>query len=152
MSNWITYVMPLIWMLNNNSRILKIYLDFDGTVVEHAYPEIGALNPGSIDVVLLLHQAGHEIILNTYRSDLNDGSLEEAITFLNERLSFTIEEFTQLKINPENWDLEKAINKGILFIDDIAPEIPLINNIDLPYGKMVCWESVGDSLREFGVL
>ena len=28
-----------------------IYLDFDGTVVEHAYPENGELNPGSFETI-----------------------------------------------------------------------------------------------------
>ena len=26
-----------------DGKVLTIYLDFDGTVVEHAYPELGAL-------------------------------------------------------------------------------------------------------------
>ena len=28
-----------------------IYLDFDGTVVEHAYPQIGANNPDALKVI-----------------------------------------------------------------------------------------------------
>ena len=43
----------------------KIYLDFDGTCVEHRYPEIGKYNFGAIEVIEKLQQAGHNIILNT---------------------------------------------------------------------------------------
>ena len=63
---------------------MLIQLDFDGTVVEFDYPKIGLLNEGSIEVVNKLRNAGHEIVLNTYRADLNDGTLEEAHVFLKE--------------------------------------------------------------------
>jgi len=32
-------------------NLFTIYLDFDGTVVEHAYPELGAINPRSFAVI-----------------------------------------------------------------------------------------------------
>ena len=57
---------------------MNIYLDFDGTVVEHDYPEIGKLNPGALEVIKKLQDAGHTIILNTMRVEFNDGTLEEA--------------------------------------------------------------------------
>ena len=62
-------------------QTMLIYLDFDGTVVEHAYPEIGADNPKALKVIRRLQDAGHHIILNTYRADLNDGSLQEALNY-----------------------------------------------------------------------
>ena len=46
---------------------MNIFLDFDGTVVEHKYPAIGKYNQGAFDVVKKLIDAGHNIILNTYR-------------------------------------------------------------------------------------
>ena len=48
-------------------NLLTIYLDFDGTVVEHAYPELGALNPRSFYVirsVFRLTSAGSAQALN----------------------------------------------------------------------------------------
>ena len=63
---------------------MLIQLDFDGTVVEFDYPKIGLLNPGSVEVIDKLRKAGHEIVLNTYRADLNDGTLEDAHAFLKE--------------------------------------------------------------------
>ena len=51
---------------------MQIFLDFDGTVVEHYYPLIGAYNPGCKEVISKLQQAGHEVILNTYRVEIDD--------------------------------------------------------------------------------
>ena len=62
---------------------MTIYLDFDGTVVEHNYPALGAPNPHALRVISKLQANGHHFILNTYRADLNDGSLEEALAYLN---------------------------------------------------------------------
>jgi len=66
---------------------MKIYLDFDGTVVEHEYPEIGKYNKGAFKVIKKLQDAGHEIILNTYRADCNDGTLEAAKAYLDQATS-----------------------------------------------------------------
>jgi hypothetical protein len=63
---------------------MKIYLDFDGTVVEHFYPLIGAYNPGAIEVLYLLQAKGYELILNTYRSEIKDSSLNEALHYINQ--------------------------------------------------------------------
>ena len=60
-----------------------IYLDFDGTVVEHQYPIIGKHNPGSFEVIKKLQTAGHEIVLNTYRIEIDQDSFEEAMNYLN---------------------------------------------------------------------
>ena len=82
---------------------MLIYLDFDGTVVEHAYPEIGVDNPTTLSVIWRLQDAGRNIILNNYRADLNDGFLQEAINYLNHlgRNLLPITEYTTLKINPQ---------------------------------------------------
>ena len=55
---------------------MQIFLDFDGTVVEHYYPLIGAYNQGAKEVIARLQQAGHEVILNTYRVEIEDDSLK----------------------------------------------------------------------------
>jgi hypothetical protein len=127
-------------------RKFTIYLDFDGTVVEHAYPQIGSMNPGSIDVVKKLQNSGHEIILNTYRADLKDGTLEEAITFLesSERTQLTFSSITELKIHPPIWTWDAFESSGIIFIDDTCEGTPLIRNIALEYGFMVDWKTLDD--------
>jgi hypothetical protein len=136
------------------SKQHTIYLDFDGTVVEHAYPEIGALNPGSMRVIRGLQDAGHKIILNTYRADLADGSLEEALNFLNNPQFdlLTISEMTELKINPPVWNWESSMNNKILYIDDICEGTPMIRNIQLEYGMMVDWKTLEEWFIETGFI
>lgn len=56
-------------------------IDFDGTIVENKWPEIGELKTEAKVFIKLLKSAGHEWILNTMRE--ND-KLEEALEFLKE--------------------------------------------------------------------
>ncbi len=135
-------------------NLLKIYLDFDGTVVEHAYPELGALNPRSFAVIRQLQNAGHRIILNTYRADLADGSLQAALNFLNDINNelLPITECTELKIQPPAWNWEKTLEEGILYIDDVCDGTPMIRNIALPFGLMVDWKTLEEWFTEQGII
>lgn len=45
-----------------------IAVDFDGTLCEDKYPEIGAPMVGAVDVMRKLHEAGHYLILWTCRT------------------------------------------------------------------------------------
>ncbi len=119
---------------------MTIYLDFDGTVVEHAYPEIGAPNPHALRVIGKLQAAGHQFILNTYRADLNDGSLEEAFTYFNAAAEINaIAEHLPLKVHPPQFDLDEAISKNEPYIDDISEGTPRRPNKTLEFGLMVDW-------------
>jgi hypothetical protein len=131
-----------------------IYLDFDGTVVEHAYPQIGADNPRALQVIRRLQDAGHKIILNTYRADLNDGSLQEAINYLQHpgRNLLSIIEHTPLKINPPNWNWEQTVKDNTLFIDDVSSGTPMIPNVQLPFGQQVDWKTLESWFEEKGVI
>ena len=135
-------------------NLLTIYLDFDGTVVEHAYPEIGALNPRSFAVIRKLQNAGHRIILNTYRADLADGSLQAALNFLNDinKELLPIAECTELKIQPPAWNWEKTLEEGILYIDDVCDGTPMIRNIALPFGMMVDWKTLEEWFTDQGII
>ena len=44
---------------------MTIAIDFDGTIVEHAYPEIGHPIPFAIETLLQLQEDGHRLILWT---------------------------------------------------------------------------------------
>jgi hypothetical protein len=64
------------------SEKLKIAVDFDGTIVEHEFPNIGKEMPGAFDTLIKLIEHGHQLILWTFR----DGEqLEDAINFCLER-------------------------------------------------------------------
>ena len=133
---------------------MTIYLDFDGTVVEHQYPALGAENPHAIRVIRALQDKGHAFILNTYRADLNDGSLEEALAFLHDPAHGldTISKSTAKKIHPGPFDLTESLRFDKLYIDDIAEGIPLIPNRMVANGFMVDWLAVEQALNEAGIL
>jgi hypothetical protein len=61
---------------------MTIAVDFDGTIVEHRYPEIGEEIPFAIDTLKMLIQDRHKLILWTVR----EGQLlDEAINWCRER-------------------------------------------------------------------
>jgi hypothetical protein len=131
-----------------------IYLDFDGTVVEHQYPALGAENPHAIRVIRALQDKGHTIILNTYRANLHDGSLEESLAYLNDPRHnlLPISDHTPMKLHPEPFDLGEALRSNTIFLDDIAEEIPLIPNRVIDNGLMVDWLAVEKVLLQNEIL
>ena len=133
---------------------MKIYLDFDGTVVEHYFPEIGAENPHAIKVIARLQAAGHEIVLNTYRADIDMQHVQEALEFIHsfEEIQQPIEKFLPQKLEPRSFDLEQAKESNQLYIDDISEGIPMRRNIVLEHGMMVDWVELEKKLEEVGIL
>ena len=59
-----------------------IAIDFDGTIVEHKYPEIGRPIPFAIETLLELQKENHKLILWTVREG---ALLQEAIDYCAER-------------------------------------------------------------------
>jgi hypothetical protein len=51
------------------SKNLLISIDFDGTICQHVFPEIGEEMPGAFETMKALQAAGHRLILNTCRED-----------------------------------------------------------------------------------
>jgi len=58
---------------------LVIAVDFDGTIVESAYPKIGKPIIFAFDTLKALQKDGHRLILWTYRTGR---LLDEAVVFL----------------------------------------------------------------------
>lgn len=63
-------------------KIMKIAVDFDGTIVEHKYPDIGEELLFAIETLKELQRQQHQIILWTFRSDQE---LEEAVEYCSHR-------------------------------------------------------------------
>ena len=63
-----------------------IVLDFDGTVVKHSYPAVGA-DIGAVPVLECLVRNGHQLILNTMRGRDCEGEdlLQPAVDWFAER-------------------------------------------------------------------
>ena len=62
-------------------------IDFDGTIVEACYPEIGEELPDAIKTIKALHDEGHQILIWTCRtlSHKMAPGLHEMIAWLDER-------------------------------------------------------------------
>lgn len=104
---------------------MTIYLDFDGTVLRHEYPNLGSYNEGCREVLIKLKEAGHDIILNTMRVEFRNNSLDEAYQWLEEFIpELKNIKHTNHKIDPLLFDMDNIINNE-LFIDDIADNIPM---------------------------
>jgi hydroxymethylpyrimidine pyrophosphatase-like HAD family hydrolase len=78
--------------------MIIIAVDFDGTLVENAYPEIGELLPGAKEYVNKLYDEGFGIVINTCRSGKYESEVykfleREGIKFhhLNENFPHLIE-------------------------------------------------------------
>ena len=132
---------------------MKIYLDFDGTVVEHYFPEIGAENPHAIQVIARLQAAGHDIVLNTYRADIDQKHVQEALDYIHsfEEIKQPIEKFLPEKLEPRAFDMEVAKESKQLYIDDIAEGIPMRRNSVLESGMMVNWIELEKILEVAGL-
>lgn len=80
------------------NKSLTIAIDFDGTLVENAYPKIGKPVIFAFETLKQLQENGHRLILWTYRhgSELNDAidfCKARDITFYAINKSFPEEEF-----------------------------------------------------------
>jgi hypothetical protein len=94
--------------------MMKIAIDFDGTVVEHAYPAIGKEKLFAFDTLRELLKQKHQLILWTSRVGKE---LDEAIDFCRER---GVEFYAVNKNNPEEI-CDDSISRKIVadvYIDD----------------------------------
>lgn len=94
---------------------LTIAVDFDGTIVEHEFPQIGKEKIFAIDTLLKLQEDGHRLILWTYR---HGKYLEEAVMYCQKRgLEFYA---VNASYPEEDFDPNEASRKlnADLFIDD----------------------------------
>lgn len=82
--------------------MLTLAIDFDGTIVENAYPEIGNLKPNVVEVMNRLRDEGYRIVINTCRTGqhelnaricLNDNNIP--FHYLNENTLESRLEFTE---------------------------------------------------------
>ena len=92
-----------------------IAIDFDGTLVEHKYPEIGKEIPFAFETLRRLQQDKHRLILWTVREGR---LLDEAITFCRER---GIEFYAINRDYPEEEGANRHYSRKLkadLFIDD----------------------------------
>ena len=93
---------------------MKIAVDFDGTIVENKYPEVGKEIIFAIETLKQLQRKGHQLILWTYRTGKE---LDEAVEFCRKQ---GLEFYAVNKNYPEevfDETFSRKINAD-LYIDD----------------------------------
>lgn len=125
-------------------RSFAIAIDFDGTIVEHRYPDIGREVPGAIEWMKKFKEAGARLILWTMRSDGQQSGkvLTEAVKFCRSK-GVT---FWGVNKNPDqDWsESPKAYAK--IYIDDAAFGCPLRESKEAGARPMVDWSQVGPAV------
>ncbi len=99
-------------MISNEGKVIAV--DFDGTIVEHAYPKIGPEMLFAFDTLKALQKKGHKLILWTFRdthllAEAVDYCKQNGVTFYAVNKSYPEEEYTIA--------ISRKINADI-FIDD----------------------------------
>ena len=93
---------------------MKIAVDFDGTIVEHKYPQIGKEQQFAFETLKQLIRQKHQLILWTYRAGKE---LDEAVEYCREN---GVEFFAVNKNFPEEY-YDGSISRKIdadIYIDD----------------------------------
>ncbi len=116
-----------------------IAVNFDGTIAEHKYPEIGNIIPFAFETLKQLQNEGHLLILYTMRCGKE---LKEAIDFCKENgLEFWA---VNENISQKDWTTSQKIYAH-LYIEDSAAGMTLVHfKYKRPY---VDWYKLGNWLR-----
>jgi len=125
---------------------MYICVDFDGTIVDHRFPEIGPPVPGALEWMARFQSAGARLILFTMRSDgSRSGSvLTDAVNYLQSK-GIQLYGINQNPTQVHWTSSPKAY--GQLYIDDSAFGCPLIQ----PEGfqrPCVDWAIVGPGVMK----
>jgi hydroxymethylpyrimidine pyrophosphatase-like HAD family hydrolase len=117
---------------------MRIAVDFDGTIVEHKYPQIGKTRLFAFETLKQLQKKGHDLILWTSRYG---PELDEAVEFCKNN---GVEFYAVNKNFPEENYIENEVGRKIvadIYIDDrIAGGFP---------GWSKIWEIIFTDENEF---
>lgn len=122
---------------------IYIAIDFDGTIAEHRFPEIGAEVPGAFEWMKKFQQAGAKLILWTMRSDgapRDRDVLTEAVLFCEQKgiVFFGVNE----NETQHHWTTSPKCYAHI-YIDDAALGCPLLPSARPGARPFVDWSIVG---------
>ncbi len=126
---------------------MTICIDFDGTIVEHAYPNIGTPVPFALETIRLLQQRGHAIILFTMR---HGETLTAAVKYLADN---GVTSLYGVNDNPnqKDWTHSRKVY-GHLYIDDAALGCPLIIPDDGGRRPYADWWVIRGMLEAQGII
>lgn len=132
----------------DTGKALRIAVDFDGTIVEHDFPRIGAENPGAIEWLKRWQEAGAILILWTMRSDGDrcPNVLQDAVEYCQANGV----EFNAVNqgIDDREWTTSQKAYAHI-YVDDAAFGCPLIpSQSSNNFRPMVDWSIIGPKVLE----
>ena len=130
--------------MSKSRRTLTLAIDFDGTLAQHVFPEIGEEIPGAVQTCQDLMAKGYKLVLNTVRSGEH---LERAKRWCLERGLH----FYGWNDNPDQKSFSSSPKVyAAIYIDDAALGCPLIVP---PNGRAyVDWKVVRKVLEANGIL
>lgn len=138
---------------------MDICIDFDGTCVTHSFPKIGK-DIGAIPILKRLVDNGHNLILFTMRSNVDNGPSEEFPGVHGGKyLTDAVEWFKSNNIplygiqkNPTQTWTSSPKAYGQLYIDDCALGCPL--KVDTRYSDrpFVDWDRVEEMLEDMELI
>ena len=122
-----------------------IAVDFDGTIVDHRFPDIGSPVPGALEWLRAFKEAGATLILWTMRSDGQESGdvLTQAVEFCRSNGV----EFDFANEHPQDWTTSPKAYAHV-YIDDAAFGCPLRKNPRCGGRPFVDWDVVGPSVME----
>lgn len=127
--------------------VMIIAIDFDGTIVDHQYPDIGKEVPGAFQWMKRFQSAGCRLILWTMRSDgaRQGPTLTQAVEYCRKNGV----EFLGTNQNPEQIDWTSSPKAyAHLYIDDAAFGCPLRINPRRGGRPFVDWDVIGPAVME----
>ncbi len=121
---------------------MKIAVDFDGTIVEHKYPEVGREVPGAIEWLKKWRAAGATLILWTMRS--GDDMLN-ALAFCARRALY----FDANNEGPGDgvWTTSPKAYAHV-YVDDAAFGCPLVESKEMGARPYADWDIIGPAVME----
>jgi hypothetical protein len=127
---------------------VKIAVDYDGTIVDHQYPDHGNENPGAFEWLRRYMEAGAKLILWTMRSD-NEEKDGPTLTTAVEFCRAHGVEFYGVNHGPgqERWTDSPKVYAHV-YIDDAAFGCPLRPNPRMGGRPMVDWSVVGPAVMK----
>lgn len=102
-----------------------VAIDFDGTIVEHMFPEIGAIKQNVVDKIKKWYAEGHTIIIWTCRTDQY---AEEAKKFLDDN-EIPYHYFNENPTNPFGDRCRKIL--ADVYLDDRALNVDDLDGFNL---------------------
>jgi hypothetical protein len=130
-------------------------VDFDGTIADHMFPDIGKPVPGAFKWMKRLQASGAKLILWTMRSDLEGEPSAEfpdvpGGNYLTQAVEFCRAngvEFWGVNCNPEqhSWTQSPKVYAH-RYIDDAAAGCPLKENPRAGGRPFVDWDAIGPEL------